>query len=162
MEIVSLTWELFHLHGNCLTYMGIVSLTWKLSHLHEITSKIQKTTVSQIQGNQLPKKSYLSRWKYAHKWLWFCRIMHMLCCNVKYKATSIMSKHIENGVINSVSLSFIQDKFTKLLHNCISYCTTPQLHLTKPELRFCTGSNPAHSMSEIEMVRISDNGPGWK
>ena len=27
--------------------------------------------------------------------------------------------------------------------------TTAQLHSTKPELRFCVGSNPAHSMLEI-------------
>ena len=28
---------------------------------------------------------------------------------------------------------------------------------------FCrSGSNPAHDMSEFVMVRISDNGPGWK
>ena len=27
--------------------------------------------------------------------------------------------------------------------------TTVQLHSTKPELRFCTGSNPAHGLSEI-------------
>ena len=27
--------------------------------------------------------------------------------------------------------------------------TTAQLHSTKPELRFCTGSNPAHGISEI-------------
>ena len=27
--------------------------------------------------------------------------------------------------------------------------TTAQLHSTKPELSFCTGSNPAHDMSEI-------------
>ena len=27
--------------------------------------------------------------------------------------------------------------------------TAAQLHSTKPELRFCTGSNPARSMSEI-------------
>ena len=27
--------------------------------------------------------------------------------------------------------------------------TTAQLHSTKPELRFCIGSNPAHSMPEI-------------
>ena len=27
--------------------------------------------------------------------------------------------------------------------------TTAQLHSTKPELRFCTGSNPAGGMSEI-------------
>ena len=27
--------------------------------------------------------------------------------------------------------------------------TTAQFYPTKPELRFCAGSNPAHSMSEI-------------
>ena len=26
---------------------------------------------------------------------------------------------------------------------------TAQLHSTKPELRFCAGSNPAHGVSEI-------------
>ena len=27
--------------------------------------------------------------------------------------------------------------------------TTARLHSSKPELRFCTGSNPAHGVSEI-------------
>ena len=27
--------------------------------------------------------------------------------------------------------------------------TTAQLHSTKPELRFCTGSNPVHGVSKI-------------
>ena len=27
--------------------------------------------------------------------------------------------------------------------------TTAQLHSTKPELRFCAGSNPAHGVSEF-------------
>ena len=27
--------------------------------------------------------------------------------------------------------------------------TTAQLHSTKPELKFCGGSNPAHGMGEI-------------
>ena len=27
--------------------------------------------------------------------------------------------------------------------------TTAQFHLTKPEIRFCAGSNPTHSVSEI-------------
>ena len=39
---------------------------------------------------------------------------------------------------------------------------TAQLNSTKPELRFCAGSNPACGLSEIQMVKISDNGPGWK
>ena len=44
----------------------------------------------------------------------------------------------------------------------IMVITTAHLHSTKPELRFCAGSNPARGVSEIVMVRISDNGPGWK
>ena len=40
--------------------------------------------------------------------------------------------------------------------------TTAQLHSTKPELRFCTGSNPACGVSEIRDGEDSDNGPGWK
>ena len=39
--------------------------------------------------------------------------------------------------------------------------TIAQLHSTKPELRFCAGSNPARGVSRFAMVRISDNGPGW-
>ena len=38
--------------------------------------------------------------------------------------------------------------------------TTAQLHLTNPELRFCACSNPA--CRRFAMVRISENGPGWK
>ena len=40
--------------------------------------------------------------------------------------------------------------------------TTAQLHSTKPECRFCAGSNPACGVSEICDGEISDNGPGWK
>ena len=40
--------------------------------------------------------------------------------------------------------------------------TIAQLHSAKPELRFCTGSNPACGMSEICDVRIADNDLGWK
>ena len=40
--------------------------------------------------------------------------------------------------------------------------TTAQLHSTKPELRFSTGSNPAAACRRFAMMRISDNGPGWK
>ena len=39
--------------------------------------------------------------------------------------------------------------------------TTVQLHSTKPELRFCAGSNPACGVFEIrDDDRISDYGPG--
>ena len=40
---------------------------------------------------------------------------------------------------------------TKLNRWCrgVVVITTAQLHSTKPELRFCGGSNPPRSMSEI-------------
>ena len=40
--------------------------------------------------------------------------------------------------------------------------TTKQFHSSKSELKFCTGSNAAHGISEFAMVRVSDNSPGWK
>ena len=40
---------------------------------------------------------------------------------------------------------------------------TVQLHPTKPELRFCAGSNPARGVSEIHVGEgISGNSPNWK
>ena len=63
-------------------------------------------------------------------------------------------------------LTFVVDYFSGLfLHPSVFWrrgvvvITTAQLHSTKLELRFCAGSNPAR---RFEMVRISDNGPGWK
>ena len=35
------------------------------------------------------------------------------------------------------------------LYACVVVITTVQLHSTKPELRFCAGSNPARGVSEI-------------
>ena len=40
--------------------------------------------------------------------------------------------------------------------------TTAQLHSTKSELGFCVGSNLLAARQRFAMVRISDNGPGWK
>ena len=40
--------------------------------------------------------------------------MNLLCYNAVGKATSVMSKNIEPGIINYVSLYQIQAKFTKL------------------------------------------------
>ena len=40
--------------------------------------------------------------------------------------------------------------------------TTAQLHSTMSELRFCAGSNPARGVPNFAMMRVSDNGPGWK
>ena len=34
-------------------------------------------------------------------------------------------------------------------HHVVVVITTEKLHLTKPELKFCTGTNPACDLSEI-------------
>ena len=59
-------------------------------------------------------------------------------------------------------LSLVIDEFLNWKTHFTILRATAQLHSSKPELQFCTGSNPACSMSEFAMVRISDNGPGWK
>ena len=41
------------------------------------------------------------------------------------------------------------DVFQGLKHHGVVVIITAQLHSTKPELRFCAGSNPAFGMSEI-------------
>ena len=56
-----------------------------------------------------------------------------------------------NGYVNSLT------EFLKAL-----VITTAQRPSTKPELRFCAGSNSARGVSEICGGEISDNGPGWK
>ena len=38
--------------------------------------------------------------------------------------------------------------YKQLVHGVV-VITTVQLHSTKPQLRFCTGSNTAHAVSEI-------------
>ena len=50
--------------------------------------------------------------------------------------------------------SFIVDGFHCLCISCswrrrVVVITTAKLHSTKPELRFCAGSNPAHGVSEF-------------
>ena len=43
--------------------------------------------------------------------------------------------------------------------------STGQLHSTKPELKFCAGSNPARGVSQIrdgEDLNDADNVLGWK
>ena len=39
--------------------------------------------------------------------------------------------------------------YHRIWHRGVVVMTTAQLHSTKPELRFCAGSNPARGMSEI-------------
>ena len=43
-------------------------------------------------------------------------------------------------------------EFLKLWRRCVVVITTAQLHSTKPEFRFCEGSNPAYGVSEIGNV----------
>ena len=40
-------------------------------------------------------------------------------------------------------------KLKPLWRRGVVVITTAQLHLTKPELRFCSGSNPARGVSKI-------------
>ena len=42
----------------------------------------------------------------------------------------------------------------------VGVITTTQIHLARPELRFCTVSNHARGVSEFAMVRSSDSSPG--
>ena len=39
--------------------------------------------------------------------------------------------------------------FKYVWHRDVMVITTAQLHSTKPEFRFCAGSNPANGVSEI-------------
>ena len=60
-----------------------------------------------------------------------------------------------------ISILFIRTP-NKSWRRGLVFITTAQLHSTKPEIRFCTGSNPVHGVSEFGDGRISDNGSGWK
>ena len=51
---------------------------------------------------------------------------------------------------------------TNLWWRGIVVITTAQLHSTKPELRFCAGSNPACGVWEICDGEDSSNGSEWK
>ena len=44
-------------------------------------------------------------------------------------------------------MAFIQRKYIRSFG--VVVITTAQLHSTKPKLRFCDDSNPAHGVSEI-------------
>ena len=63
----------------------------------------------------------------------------------------------KNYIVNYIVLSYIIVKNA----NDNSYNLVVQI-LYRPELRFFTGSNPALGVSEFALVRIPDNGRGWK
>ena len=46
-------------------------------------------------------------------------------------------------------LSLYLSPFMHFIRRGVVVITTAQLHSTKPELRFCAGSNPARGVSEI-------------
>ena len=50
---------------------------------------------------------------------------------------------------SGIILPDYQHELIALWRRIVVVITTAQLHSTKPELRFCTGSNPARGMSEI-------------
>ena len=63
----------------------------------------------------------------------------------------------KNYIVNYIVLSYIIVKNA----NDDSYNLVVQI-LYGPELRLCAGSNPARGVSEFALVRIPDNGRGWK
>ena len=72
----------------------------------------------------MPKHSYFSLFFYWHS---------------KLAASALWGK--EKYLLNIV--------WKHLWRRGVVVITTAQLHSTKPELRFCAGSNPAHGVSEI-------------
>ena len=64
--------------------------------------------------------------------------------------------HFEAGCLSSIE-SLVDSGTFQFDHNTLTHkwrrgvvvITIAQLHSTKPELRFCAGSNPAHVVSEI-------------
>ena len=55
-----------------------------------------------------------------------------------------------NGMIDCMQNRLNQDKFVQNLWDCgVVVIFTPQLRSTKPELRFCEGSNPTQDMLDI-------------
>ena len=56
----------------------------------------------------------------------------------------------------------IQRNNTTIWRRGVVVIIIAQVHSSKSELTFCPGLNPARGLWEIAIVRISDNGPGWK
>ena len=59
------------------------------------------------------------------------------------------SKFVFLNLEISLKMLLTQVSVVLLCHGIV-VITTAQLHSTKPELRFCTGSSPACSMSDIK------------
>ena len=84
-------------------------------------------------------------------------VVHKLCHNDNYCHTVIPGKAATlkyNQGQKSIRFLFLNYAVTKSLledqlEPCAVVITTAQLHSTKPELRFCAGSNPARGVSEI-------------
>ena len=63
-------------------------------------------------------------------------------CN-DYKSCGLKNFDISNKILNARESKDCNQKIG------VVGITTAQLHSTKPELRFCAGSNPARGVSEI-------------
>ena len=103
---------------------------------------------------------------------WSLKSLQNFFCNLYLYTSCLFSMLLNEDIVDIEKpdaiclLTFVLDYFSGLfLHPSVFWrrgvvvITTAQLHSTKLELRFCAGSNPAR---RFEMVRISDNGPGWK
>ena len=69
-------------------------------------------------------------------------ILFSILVNAVYVAKLLIS-----GIVPSISVIYIIICLTRCLG--VVVITAAQLHSTKPELRFCAGSNPARGVSEI-------------
>ena len=105
-----------------------------------------------------------------------CLILWLLLLLILTTDWTILSEYIEISKLTTEWLDTVSVHCNKLSHNfwhktycindrknrnCMPWCsgyqwrcgvvviTAAQLHSTKPELRFCTGSNPARGVSEI-------------
>ena len=85
-----------------------------------------------------------------------CEVWHFKKANTGHIKRAIngfpWKRYFANLDINDKVYLFnktIKNILLNLWHRGVVVITTTQLHSTKPELRFCAGSNPAHGMSEI-------------
>ena len=96
--------------------------------------------------------------------IWHIYKLSMLSCKPSFSMFSINNYYTKRKPLQS-SDTLLKDV---IVYRCVLFVvviTTAQLHSTKSEFRFYTGSNPACVVSacrRFAMVKISDNGPSWK
>ena len=83
-------------------------------------------------------------------------------CLKKIAFSFFHQQHLHNDFFYNFSLQNEPITLWCLINRGVVVITTPQLHSTKPELRFCVVQTLLPACRRSAMVRISDNGPGWK